>query len=162
MKHKIKQLYSQLYSYHTVSENKTWQSVGIEEENPLVEITNVYLNLGSSENIIEDTDPSLPWAENHFLERINGQPINPGNEYKNWPFYENYKNDELFRADGKFSHNYMERYWCGDLKGRRYDYGDLDDIVQRLKDNPNTRQAYLSVWHPEDQSNNGVRVPCRS
>ena len=147
MKHKIKQLYSQLYSYHTVSENKKWQSVGIEDENPLVEISNVYLNLGTSNNIIEDTDPNLPWAENHFLERINGKPINPGKEYKNWPFYENFENDKLFRPDGKFSHNYMERYWCGDLKGLRYDYGDLNDVIERLRENPNTRQAYLSVWH---------------
>ena len=23
-----------------------------------------------------------------------------------------------------------------------------------------TRQAFLSIWHPEDQSNNDVRLPC--
>jgi len=160
MKETIKQLYNKLYSHHTESGNSTWQSIGINEENPLVEITNIFVNFGSSNNIMEDTDPSLPWSENHFQERICGEPINPGKEYKNWPFYDKFDNDKLFRQGGKFSHNYMERYWCSDLKGRRYDYGDLDDIIDRLKENVNTRQAYFTVWHPEDQSNNNVRVPC--
>lgn len=160
MKETIKQLYSKLYSYHTDSQNSNWQSIEIDKSNPLVEITNIYVNLGSSDNIKEDTDPNIPWAEDHFQERINGKPINPGKEYRNWPYYDKFNNDELFRKDGKFSHNYMERYWCGNLKGLRYKYGDLNDIIERLKSNNNTRQAYLSVWHPEDQSNNNVRVPC--
>lgn len=157
----IKKLYSSLYSFHTVSNNSQWQSVQIDEKNPMVEITNVYLNLGSTNDIKTDTSPDLPWSENHFQERINGKPINPGKEFKNWPYYaDRNKNDEMFRRDGIFSHNYMERYWCSGLKGRRYDYGDLNDVIDRIKENPNTRQAYLSVWHPEDQSNNDVRVPC--
>lgn len=163
MKSAIKKLYKNLYSYHTESNNSKWQSVDINQNNPLVEITNVYLNLGSSNDLIKDTDPDLPWSENHFLERINGEPINPGKEYRNWPYYEGQTqidNDKLFREEGVFSHNYMERYWCSDINGRRYRYGDLHDVIDRLRANPNTRQAYLSVWHPEDQSNNNVRVPC--
>ena len=54
----------------------------------------------------------------------------------------------------------MERYWCKGFKGIRFNYGDLNDIIERLKNNTYTRQAFLSVWHPEDQSNEGVRVPC--
>jgi thymidylate synthase len=160
MKETIKQLYSKLYSYHTDSKNSNWQSIEIDKSNPLVEVTNIYVNLGSSDNIKEDTDPNIPWAEDHFQERIGGKPINPGKEYRNWPYYDKFDNDELFRKDGKFSHNYMERYWCSDLEGLRYKYGDLNDIIERLKSNNDTRQAYLSVWHPEDQSNNNVRVPC--
>jgi thymidylate synthase len=162
MKRTIIDLYSKLYSYHIESDNKNWQSIKIADNNPLVEITNVFVNLGSSNDLIKDTDPNLPWAMDHFEERVNGFPINPGKEYRNWPFYEakDLDNDRLFRSKGKFSHNYMERYWCSDLKGRRYQYGDLHDVMDRLRKNPNTRQAYLSVWHPEDQSNNDVRVPC--
>lgn len=30
--------------------------------------------------------PNLPWADNHFYERVCGQPINPGTEWANWPW----------------------------------------------------------------------------
>src|SRR5262245_9691282 len=31
--------------------------------------------------------PNLPWAEDHFQERVFGDPTNPGEQYKNWPWY---------------------------------------------------------------------------
>src|SRR5436190_24325597 len=30
---------------------------------------------------------NLPWAEDHFQERVSGEPLNPGEQYKNWPWY---------------------------------------------------------------------------
>jgi hypothetical protein len=33
-----------------------------------------------------DIRPNMPWAEDHFRERICGQPINPGAEWENWPY----------------------------------------------------------------------------
>jgi thymidylate synthase len=143
-----------------------------------------------------DIGPNLPWADDHFLERVCGMPINPGTEWKNWPYG---KSAERFLDDqGMFNHNYMERYWpkyAGlgritetasntpedfvNLKkdfddtltrnhgmksavnhGIFYDYGDLNDVVQLLADDPYTRQAYLPVWFPEDTGGGSKRAPC--
>ncbi len=40
--------------------------------------------------------------------------------------------------------------------------GDLNDIIERLKKNKYNRQSFLSIWHPEDQSNDkeNKRIPC--
>jgi len=152
--------FEDLVDYGEISENTTWQSIDIDKRNPLVEIRNVNLEFNLITDPVYEFNPDLPWAEDHFNERVNGQPINPGEQYKNWPYYKGINNDELFRSTGQFSHNYMERYWCKGYKGIRFDYGDLNDIIERLKNNLHTRQAFLSVWHPEDQSNHLERVPC--
>lgn len=53
--------------------------------------------------------PNLPWADDHFLERVSGWPMNPGREWANWPYS---KSADTFRDNnGQFNHNYMERYW---------------------------------------------------
>jgi thymidylate synthase len=142
------------------SNNLYWQSIQIDDRNPIIEIKNINLEFKNIINPIDEFNPNLPWAEDHFLERVNGKPINPGEQYKNWPYYKNIDNDILFRSKGIFSHNYMERYWCSGYKGIRFQYGDLNDIINKLKNNPYSRQAFLSVWHPEDQSNHLERVPC--
>lgn len=160
MNKELNNLLLDLYKNHKESNNGQWQSISLDNKNPIVEVNNKFISLEFPSDLSEELNPDLPWAEDHFKERINGKPINPGKEYLNWPYYRNGNNDDLFRSSGKFSHNYMERYWSSDIKGRRYQYGDLDDIIERLRENIYTRQAYLSVWHPEDQSNNNVRVPC--
>ncbi len=114
--------------------------------------------------------PNMPWAEDHFQERVSGEPLNPGEEYKNWPFYKSQGEDH--RESGKFSHTYMERFWpqfAGDrphstmpIWGLRFMYGDLATLVETLVSRPMTRQAYLPIWFPEDlaASYEGERVPC--
>lgn len=117
--------------------------------------------------------PNLPWADDHFLERVCGQPLNPGVEWANWPWG---KNADKFRdVTGIFDHNYMERYWpkfAGRMikttpdvgtpnVGIRYEYGDLDDVVEELLHDPTTRQAILPVFFPEDTGYRpGRRKPC--
>jgi len=159
MKNKILNPIKHLLENATPIPSKKWQCVDIPEGNYLISVDNIFLKDISWEEILS-TKVDLPWAEDHFLERVNGQPINPGEQYKNWPYYKALDNDTLFRSSGKFSHNYMERYWCKGFKGIRFQYGDLNDIIERLNIDNYTRQAYLSVWHPEDQSNHGERVPC--
>jgi len=148
-------------NYLTVNSNN-WQSVKIENNNPILSIYDINNKITVKENddLSEVFNCDLKWAEDHFKERVNGLPINPGNEYKNWPYYRSNEDDKLFRSEGKFSHNYMERIWCKGYKGIRFDYGDLNDIIDRLKNDKNTRQAFLSIWHPEDQSNHNNRIPC--
>lgn len=130
--------------------------------------------------------PNLPWADDHFTERVCGYPINPGTEWANWP-WGNSAADHL-EPNGQFNHNYMERYWpkqAGDVeeptidvgswvalnnregakrfphKGIRYKYGDLNDLVDHLAQEPDTRQAYLPIFFPEDTGTmNPTRKPC--
>ena len=127
--------------------------------------------------------PNMPWAEDHFLERVSGKPLNPGVQYKNWPYYKhNPSNDRHRVVDERFTHTYMERFWpkhagqeerccCADHAddalggptntGIRFAYGDLQDVIDLLAREPDTRQAYLPVWFPEDTGVvHGGRVPC--
>lgn len=117
--------------------------------------------------------PNLPWAEDHFQERVCGEPLNPGVQYKNWPWYRG--NVETHKQPGQFSHSYMERFWprwanAGEVAlsdngmgnfGIRYRYGDLNDVVSLLAREPYTRQAVLPVFFPEDTgAHHGERIPC--
>lgn len=114
--------------------------------------------------------PNYEWAEAQFLERVGGKPLNPGESYKIWPFYKNNKSNDTFRIQEKFDHTYMERFWpkhagdailIGNNQGIRFNYGDYQDVVNLLKRNPSTRQAFLPIWFPEDTGNNfNGRVPC--
>jgi thymidylate synthase len=118
--------------------------------------------------------PNLPWAEEHFEERVGRVPLNPPPSHKIWPWA--HKQHQTIEGE-KFSHTYPERYWpkhaghwlhtCEDEEwedgrvGIRFEYGDLDDVVAMLRRNGNTRQAYLPVWFPEDTGAvHGERVPC--
>lgn len=130
---------------------------------------------GTMLELKDDIPANLPWAEDHFQERVGGEPLNPGEQYKNWPYYRGNVPQHQTESENQFTHTYMERMWpryanmqgCreGDIalphKGIRYNYGSLSDVVRLLADEPDTRQAYLPIWFPEDT---GVlhsgRVPC--
>lgn len=125
------------------------------------------------------TGARIPWAEDHFLERVGGKPLNPSPSEAWWPFA---KKGDTTNADHKsegeaFSHTYPERMWpkyanqkqpeLGRVirtfphEGIRFDYGDLWDVVKQLAKSPLTRQAYLPIWFPEDTGAvHGKRVPC--
>lgn len=133
-----------------------------------------------------DIQPNLPWADDHFEERVCGYPINPGTEWANWPYANSAS--KFLDERGKFNHNYMERYWpkqagrvklptldaedhlsavitekrsgAGAHRGILYQYGDLSDVIRLLADDPYTRQAYLPVWFPEDTGGGSKRAPC--
>lgn len=127
--------------------------------------------------------PNLPWADDHFEERVCGYPINPGKEWANWPW--GHSASSFLDKDGKFNHNYMERYWpkragylgatatAEEFKARintvdepvRYGIyhamGDLNDVVSLLVKEPTTRQAFFPVFFPEDTGAvHGSRLPC--
>jgi len=163
------------YDIHT----EKWQGMEI-KNNPhraMFEAMNFSFSCPIGTEIIQtlqqDINPHLPWAEDHFWERVGGKPINPGEQYKNWPYYINKANDTSRLPDGKYNHNYMERMWpkyanedavnplLHPHRGIRYEYGDLKDVVNLLHREPHTRQAFLPIWFPEDT---GVvhegRVPC--
>jgi Thymidylate synthase len=144
----------------------------------------------SRNNLIVDTGANIPWADDHFWERVSGTPMNPGSEWKKWPY--GHSAEKFLDEHGKFNHNYMERYWpklAGlpqeptfsksdwnqkfeeeqharpDMimprhTGIKYNYGDLNDVVNLLAEDNLTRQAYLPVWFPEDTGGGSKRAPC--
>lgn len=106
--------------------------------------------------------PNLPWAEEHFQERVSGVPYNPPPSHVRWPFAQAGNADHVDET-GKFAHTYPERMWPPPtLRGIRYQYGDLDGVVSLLAKYPTTRQAYVPMFYPEDitAALQGERVPC--
>lgn len=105
--------------------------------------------------------PNLPWAEDHFEERVSGLPLNPPPSSDYWPYAQ--RSNDQFKEKQKFSHTYPERMWPRSLMpdGIRFGTGDLNDVVHLLRNHPGTRQAYLPIWFPEDTGAvKNQRVPC--
>lgn len=143
---------------------------------------------GLLEEVAKIIEPNLPWADDHFLERVGGEPLNPGVQWANWPWA---SSADKFRDQGAFNHTYMERFWPkwaakteGGLlsahdgethsmrlvpvedqnlphQGLRHEYGDLADLVLLLANEPLTRQAWIPLFFPEDTGvGDGGRKPC--
>lgn len=131
-----------------------------------------------------DTAANLPWADDHFMERVGGEPLNPGVQWANWPWA---GSAGRHRPDGmRFNHTYMQRLWPKwanreasipvrnglrmqpDRKnwipphsGIGSQFGDLQDLVELLAREPFTRQAYIPLFFPEDTGHgDGGRKPC--
>lgn len=141
------------------------------------ELLNVVINRRISGSVGEWSDaikPNLPWADEHFNERVSGTPHNPPPSHVRWPWWRASANaDHTDTSNGKFSHTYPERIWpkrAGEYwpsfkglsaYGIRGRYGDLNDVVELFVRSPLTRQAYIPIWFPEDTGNvSNVRVPC--
>lgn len=96
--------------------------------------------------------PTQPWADAEFSERVYGaagSPVNPGEA---WTLRENIW-ETFLEEDGKFSYTYSHRFSMFDQVVR---------IIDRIKKDPDSRQLWLSVWHPRDITKLGgiSRVPC--
>lgn len=155
-----------------------WQSQAV--STPMRELLHVVFEWSmpeDEETLAVFTGARLPWAEDHFLERVGGLPLNPSPSEAWWPFAAKKEGTNIaHKSEGEaFSHTYPERMWpkeanasalilagAGDTHwGIRFEYGDLNDVVNQLGKSPNTRQAYLPIWFPEDTGAvHGKRVPC--
>lgn len=164
-----------------------WQSQQIEQR--MFELLHVVVDMPIPETAAqagEMTGARLTWAEDHFLERVGGEPLNPSPSEQWWPFRKKSADGDTnkdHKSEGEaFSHTYPERMWPkranggqerithtqdGDWptsvnhRGIRFEYGDLNDVVNQLVKSPLTRQAYLPIWFPEDTGAvHGKRVPC--
>jgi hypothetical protein len=138
------------------------------------ELRNVVFEMGmphTRHDAVDLIEPNMPWAEQHFAERVGGKPLNPPPSHVNWPWASANEKHQT-QGGGAFSHSYPERMWCAHMRnhagstryprGIRFNYGDLGDLVELLRRNPRTRQAYLPIWFPEDlmAAHQGERVPC--
>jgi hypothetical protein len=155
-----------------------WQSQSIEGRSEMTpkELAHVSFDMKIPEQVLElqqCVEPNLPWAEDHFQERVGGEPLNPAPSEAWWPFAVKGNEDHKMLPE-VYSHTYPERMWpkrAGTNKeglvrtlpnrGVRFEYGDLADVVDLLRKEPTTRQAYLPIWFPEDTgAHHGERVPC--
>jgi hypothetical protein len=159
------------------------------------ELLNVILNVelhnsGNVEQYRSRIGPNLPWADEHFEERVCGYPLNPPASYRRWPWA---TSAEKFVGEGVFNHTYPERLWpkyAGNLgpvetveaaekvrvdaltgeiepdclkshQGIRHRYGDLNDLVALFLKDPLTRQGWVPLFFPEDTGwGDGGRKPC--
>lgn len=147
-------------------DSKSWQSK--KGDYDTLEILNYAFDCPTPAkiNLIEQIKPNLPWADVHFDERVSGIPHNPPPSHEIWPFAQ--KNNKDYMKNEKFDHTYPERFWpklAGEKEHRNvgitFSYGDLDDVIRLLTNDPCTRQAYLPIWFPEDTgATEGQRVPC--
>lgn len=145
-----------------------WQGYPTEGKPDLItkEIINLQWSAQMPESIEEAQElimPNLPWAEDHFQERISGVPSNPGLEYKNWPWWND--QTEQTMIDGRFTHTYQERFWPTKIdpppEGVRFSYGDLNSVIGHLTEYPLSRQGTFPIFFPEDTgARHGGRIPC--
>jgi hypothetical protein len=156
-----------------------WQGIDISArpDAEMVELLNVDLDVDlrgieSLDHWRQECQPNLPWADDHFAERVSGNPLNPPPSWAWWPWAGSAKN---FKTE-IFNHTYPERYWPrfaagggrtwddsyqGPHRGIRHEYGDLRDVVELMRRDPLTRQAYLPIFFPEDTGvGDGGRKPC--
>jgi thymidylate synthase len=155
------------YPVHT----DRWQAVSISSkpEMEMRELFNVSFSVstGANEKIEhwkKDILPNLPFADEHFQERVSGHGTNPGSAWKIWPWSN--AADAHRTEGGRFTHTYQERFWPNNLEndhepfyGIRYRYGDYNSLLEHLVVDPLSRQAYLPIWFPEDGTCPG-RKPC--
>ena len=128
------------------------------------------------DQIASEIKPNRAWADEHFAERVGGTPMNPDPSHERWPWWRGQNVSKQAGEGQQFTHTYSERFWPKrahepseftdrhnllTMKGIRYDYGDLNDLVNLLVKEPRTRQAYLPIFFPEDTGAvHGGRIPC--
>lgn len=143
---------------HVVTTDR-WQG----KENPLAFLELIMMSgecnmLPDEQSLIDDLKPWLPWAQEHFKERVQGFPTNPDPSHKRW-----LKGNEEYKVGEIFSHTYSERLWPKSLyQGIRFNIGDLYTAVELLKKDNHTRQLVVPMYMHEDltAAKDGHRVPC--
>lgn len=159
----------------------SWHSQDV-RNNPLLvtrELPWISFNIhvpNSTSVLQQELKPNVPWAEQHFQERVSGQPLNPPPSHVNWPWAHAQHQSGV---EEKFSHTYPERMWprFANTEGKtpegrqifvphigiRFQYGDLSDVIRLLAKELYTRQAYLPIFFPEDTGGAvrlKERIPC--
>lgn len=168
---------------HPVIHRGEWQ--GLNTSTSRAHATHEWMHASFQYTMPEDLAaaivPDLPWADEHFAERVSGVPHNPPPSATRWPWAVRGNGDHT-DPTGAFDHTYPERFWprhagldasmfrpehqdrileLGQHRGIRFRYGDLSDVVTLLVGSPFTRRAFLPVWFPEDTGlQSPHRVPC--
>lgn len=179
-----------------VVHGKNWQGVDVSKRPEMrsheLLMEGFRIHLAGNEDLDHwrrDIKPHLPWADDHFEERVSGAPLNPGKTWEYWPWASSA--DGHRDSAGMFNHSYMERLWprhaaqidqgvrtvgewvqeyenfkrrvVHDLsephQGIRREYGDLQSMVDKLANDSESRQIVIPLFFPEDTGADG-RMPC--
>ena len=133
----------QLHDYSYVIHTEKWQGKEIKHDPKYSMIETLNLSFScqinpSIEELIKQIRPNVSWADEHFGERVGGQPLNPPPSHERWPYAQ--KNNAEFGGLEKFSHTYPERIWPkfasetpnSKMEGIRYNYGDFKDVISLM------------------------------
>ena len=144
---------SQLYmaehmATHCVPIQRTsWQSTSA--PSPARELHNVVAEFSVPDSLQQWQDlcqPDLPWAEEHFQERVSGQPLNPPPSFIRWPWHSAEEASKFLTENRRFDHTYPERYWPRDnLDEEQTRYGDLADEFLRLYPSSNMQESIYAT-----------------
>ncbi len=103
-----------------------------------------------------DLNPTEPWATAELAERVQGietgKGVNPGEAWKLreevWKHF--LESSEITQ---RFGYSYSERLAA---------FQQVERIIKRIKEDPDSRQLWISVWTPSDIAYLGgvSRVPC--
>lgn len=105
----------------------------------------------------KDLDHIMPfidhdWADNHFLERVSGRPLNPPPSHEKWPYA--VRNNSDHTPQGRFDHTYPERFWpkhAGDPHTRS------NCPYQAEMEDDQADGYYSSFWGCSYNSRQGIR-----
>lgn len=121
--------------------------VGDDPDYETMELQNYSYTVTNPSSSLHQLKVSAPWVELEHMERTQGYGSNPGIAYLSRP-----EVWEEFLHEGQFSYTYSER--IGD---------QLNNIIEEIKEHPDSRQLYLSIWDPNidnDRMGSIRRVPC--
>lgn len=111
------------------------------------ELQNYIYTIIDPMNSIDQLNPTQPWADLEFLERIDPEFVNPGIA---WAARKDIWSE--FLHNGRFAYTYGERIGDG-----------VDNIIKEIMVRPDSRQLYLGIWDPNIDSHRmggEQRVPC--
>ena len=131
--HAIKKTKEKLYSLGKEVFSGKWQSIDV--DHAMWELFNHNFSCAMPQTIddmVKEIKPNLPWANDHFEERVGGKPLNPPPSNEWWPFAQ--RGNKQFKADEKFSHTYPERIWPPYRNGVRYRYGSMNDVIDKAEE----------------------------
>ena len=91
----IKWTKDELSNHGYTVKTERWQ--GIESPDDMWETMNHSFQFfipHTIKELVDEIKPNLPWADEHFDERVGGQPLNPPPSHVRWPFAQ--KNNAQF------------------------------------------------------------------
>lgn len=110
-----------------------------------------------------DIDTIVPgidheWADDHFNERVSGDPLNPPPSHVRWPYAVRGNSDHT--TDQTFSHTYPERFWPKHAGHMLASCSHIADMVHEEQD-PRLRglKIHQKAWQCDHGDRFGVRFP---
>lgn len=111
------------------------------------ELQNYIYTVTEPDKSLGQLNPTQPWADEEFKERLDQEFSNPGEAWKSRP--------EVWR---QFLHNGRFAYTYGDRMG-----DSVERLIKEIMLRPASRQLFLGIWDPNDDifKIGGIeRVPC--